>query len=119
MIKSSKHDGFEPCPEYAGRAVCVDVTPLRQQRTSFGERKVFKLVFEVDADRIQPLQLAGRYPRMWSVGILHAGAPRHGWLDPSSLSGCRPNVHTQSQETGVTLLSEALQQQAVADDADR
>jgi len=39
---------FEACPEYTGRAVCVDVTPLRKQQSAYGERDVFKLVFEVD-----------------------------------------------------------------------
>ena len=42
---------FEPCPEYTGKAVCVDVTPLRKQMSPFGERDVFKIVFEVDALR--------------------------------------------------------------------
>ncbi len=39
---------FEACPEYTGRAVCVDATPLRKQQSQYGERDVFKLVFEVD-----------------------------------------------------------------------
>ncbi len=42
---------FETCPEFTGKAVCVDVTPLRRQQSQFGERDVFKLVFEVDLDR--------------------------------------------------------------------
>src|SRR5512140_2195497 len=42
---------FEPCPEFTGKAVCVDVTPLRKQQSQYGERNVFKLVFEVDVDR--------------------------------------------------------------------
>jgi hypothetical protein len=42
---------FEPCPEYTGRAVCVDVTPLEKQVSQFGERDVFKLVFEVEEER--------------------------------------------------------------------
>lgn len=36
------------CPEFTGKAVCVDVTPLRKQKCQFGERNVFKIVFEVD-----------------------------------------------------------------------
>jgi hypothetical protein len=45
-----KHNGsnFEPCPEFTGKGVCVDATPLRKQQSQFGERDVFKLVFEVD-----------------------------------------------------------------------
>jgi hypothetical protein len=42
---------FEACPEYTGRAVCVDVTPLRKQQSQFGERDVFKIVFEVDLQK--------------------------------------------------------------------
>jgi hypothetical protein len=42
---------FEACPEFTGKGVCVDVTPLRKQQSQFGERDVFKVVFEVDAER--------------------------------------------------------------------
>jgi hypothetical protein len=49
-IKANNND-FEPCPEFTGKAVCVDVTPLRKQQSQYGERNVFKLVFEVDADK--------------------------------------------------------------------
>jgi hypothetical protein len=42
---------FEACPEYTGRAVCVDVTPLRKQQSQYGERDVFKIVFEVDLQK--------------------------------------------------------------------
>ena len=48
-IKIKGNNGnFEACPEFTGKAVCVDVTPLRKQQSQFGERDVFKLVFEVD-----------------------------------------------------------------------
>jgi hypothetical protein len=49
-IKANNND-FEPCPEYTGNAVCVDVTPLRKQQSQYGERNVFKIVFEVDANK--------------------------------------------------------------------
>jgi hypothetical protein len=42
---------FEPCPEFTGKVVCVDVTPLRKQQSQYGERNVFKLVFEVDMEK--------------------------------------------------------------------
>jgi len=45
------NSNFEPCPEYTGRAVCVDVTPLKKQQSQFGERDVFKVVFEIDSAR--------------------------------------------------------------------
>ena len=27
---------FAPCPEYTGKAVCVDVTPLKEYETEIG-----------------------------------------------------------------------------------
>ena len=42
---------FEACPEFSGRGICVDMTPLRKQQSQYGERDVFKGVFEVDAER--------------------------------------------------------------------
>ena len=42
---------FESCPEFTGTAICVDVTPLRKQQSQYGQRDVFKIVFEVDMDR--------------------------------------------------------------------
>ncbi len=51
MKIKTNNSNFEPCPEFTGKAVCVDVTPLRKQQSQFGEREVFKLVFEVDLER--------------------------------------------------------------------
>ena len=51
MKLKANSSNFEPCPEFSGRAVCVDVTPLKKQQSQFGERDVFKVVFEVDADK--------------------------------------------------------------------
>jgi hypothetical protein len=48
MKLKANNSTFEPCPEFTGKAVCVDVTPLRKQQSQFGERDVFKVVFEVD-----------------------------------------------------------------------
>ena len=48
MIIKANNSKFEACPEYTGKGVCVDGTPLRKQQSQFGEREVFKLVFEVD-----------------------------------------------------------------------
>jgi hypothetical protein len=50
-IIATKGDGgreFEPCPEFMGRAVCVDVTPLKEYQTQYGPKQKFKLVFEID-----------------------------------------------------------------------
>ena len=49
-IKANNND-FEPCPEFTGKAVCVDVTPLRKQQSQYGERNVFKIVFETDTEK--------------------------------------------------------------------
>ena len=35
---------FEACPEFTGRAVIVDVTPLRKEQSQFGEQEVFMVV---------------------------------------------------------------------------
>jgi hypothetical protein len=51
MKIKSNNSNFEACPEFTGKAVCVDVTPLRKQQSQYGEREVFKIVFEVDMDR--------------------------------------------------------------------
>ena len=48
MKISNKTSEFKPCPEYTGRGVCVDVTPMVKESSQFGERTVFKLVFECD-----------------------------------------------------------------------
>jgi hypothetical protein len=59
-IKGS-NGNFDPCPEFTGKAVCVDVTPLRKQQSQYGERDVFRLVFEVDAAKED-----GSRPCVWS-----------------------------------------------------
>jgi hypothetical protein len=39
---------FTPCPEYTGRAVCVDITPLKAYDTEYGVKQKFKIAFELD-----------------------------------------------------------------------
>ncbi len=51
MRMPSSDRKFEVCPEYKGRAVCVDCTPLKRYETAFGPKDKFKLVFEVDLER--------------------------------------------------------------------
>ena len=51
MKIKANNGNFEPCPEYTGQAVCVDVTPLRKETSPFGEREVFKIVFETGIER--------------------------------------------------------------------
>ena len=50
---------FEPCPEFSGRAVCVDVTPLKEYETEYGVKQKFKFAFEIELqdesrDPVQP-----------------------------------------------------------------
>jgi hypothetical protein len=47
---STKPSGgtFTPCPEYTGRAVCVDITPLKTYETEYGTKQKFKIAFELD-----------------------------------------------------------------------
>ena len=48
-VTSNKGGGnFEPCPEYTGRAVCVDITPLKSYETQYGVKQKFKIAFELD-----------------------------------------------------------------------
>src|SRR4051812_13607988 len=49
-IKASNKE-FDPCPEFTGKAVCVDVTSLRKQQSQYGERNVFRIVFEANSER--------------------------------------------------------------------
>ncbi len=50
MIVSGKKGGndYAPCPEYNGRAVCVDITPLKPYETQYGTKEKFKIAFELD-----------------------------------------------------------------------
>jgi hypothetical protein len=45
-LTSKSNSTFTPHPEYTGPALCTDVTPLKRIKTRFGERDVFRLVFE-------------------------------------------------------------------------
>lgn len=38
---------FQPCPEYTGSAVLVDVTPLKTVQTQYGPKEKFRFVFEI------------------------------------------------------------------------
>ncbi len=50
-MKIKESNNFEACPEFTGKGVCVDVTPLRKQQSQYGERNVFKVVFEADMEK--------------------------------------------------------------------
>jgi len=64
-LSEKKSGNFEPHPEGTYRAVCVDVTPLVKQVSQFGEREIFRLVFETDAEE----DADGRTRCVWSRGF--------------------------------------------------
>ena len=66
-MKLSKKSGgnFAAHEEGTFRAVCVDVTPLVKQQSKFGDREVFRLVFETDADPRED----GSRQCVWSRGF--------------------------------------------------
>ena len=51
MKIANPNSRFEPCPEFTGRAVIADVTPVRKEQSQFGEQEVFRVVFEVDMEK--------------------------------------------------------------------
>ena len=59
MIVSLNNGSFEACPEYVGRGVIVDFTPLKRQPSPFGEREVFKAIVEVDLLRTDGTRRTG------------------------------------------------------------
>lgn len=66
MKLSKKSSGnFVPHDDGSFRAVCVDVTPLEKQQSKFGERDIFRLVFETDA----PKREDGSPQCVWSRGF--------------------------------------------------
>jgi len=49
-ISEKKSGTFTPHEEGTFKGVCVDVTPLVKQVSEFGEREIFRFVFETDAE---------------------------------------------------------------------
>ena len=47
MRIKSNSGNFQPCPEYTGSAVCVDVTPLKTVQTQYGPKEKFRFVLEI------------------------------------------------------------------------
>ena len=63
-LRYKESGNFTPCPEYTGRAVCVDVTPPEVKQTDWGPKEQFRLVFEVDTPREDGAPFA-----VWSRGF--------------------------------------------------
>jgi len=81
-LSSKTNNSFTPHPEYTGPAILVDVTPLKHVKTRFGDRDVFRLVFETTQ-----LRADGSPFLVWSSGFtpsLHEKASFRkfikGWL---------------------------------------
>lgn len=64
MKLTRNSQSFEPHPEYTGRAVCVDVTPLKEVETRFGKQNKFRIVFETEENGTDGKPLA-----VWSMGF--------------------------------------------------
>lgn len=81
-LTAKTNSTFTPHPEYTGPAILVDVTPLKRVKTRFGDRDVFRLVFETTQ-----LRADGTPFLVWSSGFtpsLHEKASfrkfMKGWL---------------------------------------
>jgi len=64
MKISKKSQSFEPHPEYSGKAVCVDATPLKKVETAYGVKDTFRFVFETSV-----LRQDGSPYCVWSRGF--------------------------------------------------
>lgn len=65
-LSEKKSGNFTPCPEFTGRAVCVDVTPPETKETQYGPKEKFRLVFETDQDNPER---EGERHCVWSTGF--------------------------------------------------
>lgn len=81
-LTAKNNSSFTPHPEHTGPAILVDVTPLKRIKTRFGDRDVFRLVFETTQ-----LRADGTPFLVWSSGFtpsLHEKASfrkfMKGWL---------------------------------------
>ena len=61
MVVSLKTNNFEACPDYVGRAVIRDFTPVKRKPSLYGDRDVLKAIVEVDL-----LRTDGTRHRVWS-----------------------------------------------------
>lgn len=65
-LSEKKSGNFTPCPEFNGRAVCVDVTPPETKQTEYGPKEKFRVVFETD--QANP-EREGERHCVWSSGF--------------------------------------------------
>lgn len=66
-MKYHRKPEFEPCPDYEGKAVCVDVTELQVMRSQYGEQEKFMIVFELDLPREDPPENTCTNWCIWTV----------------------------------------------------
>lgn len=67
MKLTENKTNFEPCPEYTGKAVCVDVTPLKKVQSDYGEREIFRIVFEIEERRAWKDDKGDTHVQPWTV----------------------------------------------------
>jgi hypothetical protein len=64
-LSEKKSGNFNPHEEGTFQGVCVDVTPLVKQQSQFGEREIFRIVFETNATERED----GSRQCVWSRGF--------------------------------------------------
>jgi hypothetical protein len=67
-LTNSGGGAFETAPEGNGKAVCVDITPLKKVQTQYGEKEKFKLVFELDKETFGTRENGDAFT-VWSSGF--------------------------------------------------
>ena len=97
-LTAKNNSTFTPHPEYTGPAILVDVTPLKRVKTRFGDRDVFRLVFETTQ-----LRADGTPFLVWSSGFtpsLHEKASfrkfMKGWLGRDLTAAEQEEFDTES-----------------------
>lgn len=64
MVVQEQAKSFDPCPEYTGAGVCVDITPTKEVQTDYGPKEKFRIVFET----LETREDGSRYC-VWSSGF--------------------------------------------------
>jgi len=65
IVSKGAEKNFTPHDEGTFRAVCVDITPLKERQTKFGLKEEFRIVFETDAEPRED----GSRQCVWSRGF--------------------------------------------------
>jgi hypothetical protein len=81
IVITNKGGGdFEPAPEGNGKAVCVDVTPIKVVQTQWGEKEKFRFVFELDPASFGTKKDGSRFC-VWSAGLVPSSHKKSALTD--------------------------------------